>query len=149
MVVTQMCAWLLWRFEWRWPQLVFGTKVSVWSHDLIDHNAREHTLAVCIGMFVVFSSGVVFSLPMCCAWLWDVFSSLEMVSYAYAHVLYGSLIVWCGDFFCYSLNLCEMHCTLRWWKFLDIALLVGVHVWCPSHFGSERNLVGVLVIKSG
>lgn len=55
------------------------------------------------------------------------FSSLEMVSYTYAHVLYGSSIVQCVAiiiFFCYSLNLCEMR-SVRWWKFLDI-----LHCWC-------------------
>lgn len=92
---------------------------------------EEHTLAVCIGMFVTFSSGVIFFLPTCCAWLCGVFFFFFFFFFGDGIVRMRTCIIWlidcavCGDFFfCYSLNLCEMR-SVRWWKFLDI-----LHCWC-------------------
>lgn len=89
---------------------------------------EEHTLAVCIGVFVIFSCAVIFFLPTCCAWFCGVFF---FFFFGDGIVRVCTCIIWlidcavCGDFFfCYSLNLCEMR-SVRWWKFLDI-----LHCWC-------------------
>lgn len=82
---------------------MFETKVSVWSQDSIDHEVRGTHFGCVYRRVRYFFMRCYFLLAdLLCLIVWCVFfffSSLEMVSYACAHVLYGSSIVQCVAIF--------------------------------------------------
>lgn len=106
---------------------MFGTKVSVWSQDLIDHKVRGTHFGCVYRHVRYFFKRCYFLFADLCLIVWCVF----FFFFGDGIVRMRTCIIWlidcavCGDFFfCYSLNLCEMR-SVRWWKFLDI-----LHCWC-------------------